>query len=141
MITKSILLILGLSSSLFPGTSGNTTTPAMLSPQALIGYEAPNYQVGQTLDLWVTAYSSTPEETDDTPFTTASGMKVRDGIVATNLLPFGTKVQIPEFFGDKVFTVEDRMHQRKTNNIDVWMPSKDQAKRFGITYTKILVLD
>ena len=40
---------------------------------------------------WVTAYSSTPEETDDTPFVTASGTSVRDGVIATNFLEFGTK--------------------------------------------------
>src|SRR3990167_1248447 len=38
----------------------------------------------------ITAYSSTPEETDSTPFITASGTHVRDGVVAANFLPLGT---------------------------------------------------
>jgi len=92
-------------------------------------------------EVWITAYSSTPEETDDTPFITASGTSVRDGVLATNLLPFGTEVLIPDTFGDKVFTVEDRMHQRKTNNVDVWMASRSEALQFGRKYATIVVLE
>ena len=98
-------------------------------------------QEQDVIEVWVTAYSSTPEETDDTPFITASGKWVQDGIVATNLLPLGTKVQIPEYFGDKVFVVEDRMHRRKKDFIDVWMPTKEGAEEFGIARTDIIVLD
>lgn len=90
--------------------------------------------------VWVTAYSSTPEQTDDTPFITASGRHVRDGTLASNFLPFGAKVKIPAAFGDKIFTVEDRMHSKKTNFVDVWMPSKEEALLFGVTYTEIYVL-
>lgn len=140
MITKYILLVFGLSSSLYPGAGVNTTTPSMLSTQAYSEVATPAAEVTKTLNLFVTAYSSTPEETDDTPFTTASGTTVRDGIVATNLLPFGTKVMIPEHFGDKIFVVEDRMHQRKTKNLDIWMSSKEKALKFGIANATILVL-
>ncbi len=91
--------------------------------------------------VWVTAYSSTPEETDDTPFITASGKTVHDGIVATNFLPMGTKVQIPEYFGNKVFVVEDRMHPRKINFVDVWMATKHDARHFGIARTDMVVLN
>lgn len=91
--------------------------------------------------VWVTAYSSTPEETDDTPFITASGKEVRDGIVAANFLPLGSKIQIPGAFGDKVFIVEDRMHPRKKNFVDIWMPSKELALKFGIKQAEIVLLD
>lgn len=91
--------------------------------------------------VWVTAYSSTPEETDDTPFITASMTTVRDGIVAANFLPFGTKIMIPELFGDKIFVVEDRMHRRNHSSVDIWMPSKEAAKEFGITKTKIVIVE
>lgn len=94
-----------------------------------------------TRAMTVTAYSSTPEETDDTPFITASGTHVRDGIVATNQFPFGTKVLIPQYFGEKVFVVEDRMHRRKKNNLDIWMSSKEKALRFGITTADVVILD
>lgn len=90
--------------------------------------------------VWITAYSSTPEQTDDTPFTTASGTTVRDGIIASNFLEFGTKVQIPEIFGDRTFVVEDRMHPRKVNFVDVWMPSREDALKFGIYQGRLVVL-
>jgi 3D (Asp-Asp-Asp) domain-containing protein len=90
--------------------------------------------------LWVTAYSSSLDETDEDPFITATGKEVRDGIVATNILPFGTKIKIPSLFGDKIFVVEDRMHYRKTNVIDVWMESKEKALNFGAHYTEVLIL-
>jgi len=91
--------------------------------------------------VWLTAYSSTPEETDDTPYLTASGTIVRHGVVATNQLPFGTKIQIPELFGEKIFVVEDRMHRRKKGFVDIWMPTKEEAKRFGIVRAYILILE
>ncbi len=93
-----------------------------------------------TTRVWLTAYSSSIDETDDTPFITASGQHVRDGIVATNFLPFGTKIQIPKVFGDKIFVVEDRMHPRKKGIVDIWMPSKQQALKFGSLKADIVVL-
>ncbi|MCD5396332.1 MAG: 3D domain-containing protein [Candidatus Pacebacteria bacterium] len=96
--------------------------------------------VKKTMFVIVTAYSSTPWETDDTPHITASGKRVRDGIVAANFLPFGTKIRIPEIFGDKVFVVEDRLSPRKKNHIDVWFSSYEEALKFGahLTYIEIL---
>lgn len=93
-----------------------------------------------TLKAYVTGYSSSPEETDDTPFITARGTLVRDGIVATNMLPFGTKIRIPRVFGNKVFVVEDRMHSRFSDRVDVWFAEKGDAKRFGIQHAEIEVL-
>lgn len=87
-----------------------------------------------------TAYSSTVDQCDSTPFITASGQSVRDGIIATNFLPFGTKVRIPEFYGDKVFEVQDRMNARYYMRIDIWMPSRGQALQFGLRQVKIEVL-
>ena len=46
-------------------------------------------------NVWVTAYSSDPKQTDNSPFITASNRRVRDGIIAANFLPFGTEVKIP----------------------------------------------
>lgn len=96
----------------------------------------------QTIKMVVTAYSSTPEETDDTPFITASGKTVEDGIVANNLLPFGTEVMIPEIYGDKIFVVEDRMHRKKGYyHLDIWFPDSQQAKDFGAKRVYIEILE
>jgi 3D (Asp-Asp-Asp) domain-containing protein len=94
----------------------------------------------KTMSIWVTAYSSVPEETDNSPFITATNKTVRDGFIAANFLPFGTQVKIPEFFGNKVFVVEDRMSRRKDNFMDVWMPTKSDALKFGIHQTNIVVV-
>lgn len=90
----------------------------------------------------ITAYSSTTWQTDDTPFITASGSNVKEGIVANNMLPFGTEIKIPELYGNKVFTVEDRMNSRKSQyQIDIWFPTLKQAKDFGVKETYINVLE
>ncbi len=93
-----------------------------------------------TKRVWLTAYSSSVDETDDTPFITASGKTVRSGIVATNFLPFGTKIKIPSVFGDRIFVVEDRMHPRKVGIVDIWMPSKKEALQFGAFKADIVIL-
>lgn len=87
-----------------------------------------------------TGYSSTPEQTDSTPFITASGIHVRDGVIAANFLPFGTIIKIPDLFGDKVFVVEDRMHSRYWLNVDIWFSEKDLAKEFGRRIVKIEIV-
>lgn len=112
------------------------TVPAVVN--GLWGSEKQELR-SEIYEVWVTAYSSSHDETDDTPFITASGGQVRDGVIAANFLPFGTKVMVPSLFGDKVFIVEDRMHSRKTNNIDIWMQSKKEALEFGITRAEMVV--
>ena len=101
----------------------------------------PPLRVVKTINTIITAYSSTPGQTDDSPFTTASNKNVRDGIVANNYLPFGTKIRIPELYGDKIFIVEDRMSWKKSNyHFDIWLPDYEQALIFGSerTYVEIL---
>lgn len=88
----------------------------------------------------ITAYTSRPEETDDTPFTTASGVRVKDGIIACNFLPFGARVAIPKRFGAQVFTVEDRMHPRNARAVDVWMRYLCAAREFGRDTVDIVVV-
>ena len=98
---------------------------------------APDRVAYKKVKISMTAYSSTPDQTDSTPFITANGSHVRDGIVAANFLPFGTKVRIPEVFGDKVFSVEDRMNARYYYKMDVWMPTYEEARDFGLKYVEV----
>ena len=98
-------------------------------------------QVAKTIKVVVTAYSSTPDQTDSTPFITASGEHVADGIAANNMLPFGTKFRIPSLYGDKVFSVQDRMASYKSKyHIDIWMPDRTSAINFGVKTTDIEIL-
>ena len=95
----------------------------------------------KTIRSILTAYSSTLDQTDDTPFITASGTRVREGVVASNFLAFGTKVQIPEIFGDKIFIVEDRMAKKHQDKIDIWFPERHLAKQFGVQEAEVIVLE
>lgn len=94
---------------------------------------------GKEYRVVATAYSSTVDQTDSSPFITASGTRVHDGTLAANFLKFGTKVKIPDIYGDRIFIVEDRM--RDNHKIDVWFPSREQALKFGVKRTKIVVSD
>jgi 3D (Asp-Asp-Asp) domain-containing protein len=85
----------------------------------------------------VTAYSSTPDQTDESPFITANGTWVHDGTLAANFLRCGTKVRLPDYSGDKIYTVEDRMNQRYYYRADIWMETREAAKQFGVKKLKM----
>jgi hypothetical protein len=87
----------------------------------------------------LTAYSSTPDQTDDDPFIAASGKRVYDGMVAANWLPFGTKIKIPSLYGEKIFTVDDRMNARYGyGRMDIWMDApRAQVNKFGVQRVEI----
>ncbi|HOC53663.1 MAG TPA: hypothetical protein PK476_03010 [Candidatus Pacearchaeota archaeon] len=115
----------------------NTIIPLASQPIA----KTQEKEVNKIIKVVITAYSSCPLETDDTPFLTANGSQVQEGIVANNLLPFGTKIRIPELYGNKVFVVQDRMSYKKGYyHVDIWFPSKEQAINFGAIQTYIEVL-
>lgn len=76
----------------------------------------------------VTAYSSSLDETSGDPWITASGERVREGIVAcSRKYPFGTRLVIE---GD-VYECLDRLAPRYDTRVDIWMPSKDAALTYG----------
>ena len=76
----------------------------------------------------VYAYSSTPDQTDDTPFETASGRKVRRGIAANNCLGFGSIVSI----GGTIYEIQDVMNIRyDCKTFDLWHPTREEASNFG----------
>ena len=100
-----------------------------------------NIETLEKFEVIVTAYSSSVWETQGDPFITASGKRVEDGIIANNFLPFGTEIKLPEIFGDKIFTVQDRMHFRKSDHhFDVWFPSHKQALNFGAQTSEIEIV-
>jgi len=91
----------------------------------------------KTIYVNVSAYTSTKNQTDGSPYVTAVGTPVRDGILAANFLPIGTVVRMPDKFGDKLFVVEDRMDERFSLQVDVWMSDQEEAKKFGIQFLKV----
>lgn len=90
--------------------------------------------------LFVTAYSSTPDQTDNTPFITAANTHVRDGVVAANFARFGTKMRLPTLYENKVFIVEDRMNSRYPYRVDIWMQSREEATQFGVKIVPIEII-
>jgi 3D (Asp-Asp-Asp) domain-containing protein len=92
------------------------------------------------IQIIVTAYSSTADQTDSTPFITALGTRTRDGVLACNSLPFGARVKFPRLFGDKIFVVEDRMAPKNSHKADIWMPTRQMALNFGVKRTEMEIL-
>lgn len=117
-----------------------STSSLQVKPE--IAAEKPIEQTPETRTkkVTLTAYSSTVDQTDDSPFIAASGKRVYDGMIAANFLPFGTKVKIPALFGDKIFTVNDRMHKRFSDRVDIWFPERQEALKFGIRTAEIVIL-
>ncbi|HUO75920.1 MAG TPA: hypothetical protein VMU12_03345 [Candidatus Paceibacterota bacterium] len=93
-----------------------------------------------TYTVQVSGYSSEVAQTDASPFITADGSYVTDGVVATNMFPFGTHLKIPSLYGDKIFTVHDRMNTRYQHNVDIWFASKADALKLGRRTVQIQVL-
>jgi 3D (Asp-Asp-Asp) domain-containing protein len=93
----------------------------------------------------ITSYNSEVSQTDGAPCITANGFNVCEhGIedtIAANWLKFGTRVRIPDLFGDRIFVVRDRMNKRYPDRADVWLIDKVEAKKFGVRIAKIEILE
>lgn len=77
----------------------------------------------------VTAYTSSVEETDDTPFISADGNHVYDGLIACpRRIPFGTPVIIE----GREYKCGDRMHPRFDHRFDIWVATKAEAYEWGV---------
>ena len=102
--------------------------------------------VQHTLQTTMSAYSSTEDQTDDTPRITATGQEVREGIIAVSpdlletQLPYGTKVKVINLRSDEqgcggfdtgVLEVQDTMGADKTNQVDLWLPTREAALEWG----------
>lgn len=88
----------------------------------------------------VSAYTSSTDETDEDPGTTASGTTPERGTIACpSKYDFGTRVIIR----GKTYICEDRMNSRyrKTEHFDIWVASKSEAYRWGRQTLKIEIMD
>ena len=130
-------------------TPANNSAGSRAKSDVVLGRGAP---VGRSAVLRSTAYNSLPNQTDSTPFITATGTRTRVGVVALSrdmlrLFPYGTKIRIEDLSGNhpyvngRVFIVEDTMHARKTNQIDVWMPNRSQAMQWGVRKVRVTVVN
>ncbi len=95
-----------------------------------------------------TAYSSDVGQTDSSPFITATGSRVRPGVIALSrdllrTFPYGSRVTLQDSAGiltGRVFIVEDTMNVRMANTVDIWMGSRAQAYQWGSRTVRITAL-
>lgn len=137
ILDESEALIVLDSPVIYNGISPTVHQTAILSSDNV---NTASIKIATTRYMVITAYSSTPDQTDASPFITASGAHVRDGIIAANIFPFGTLIKMPKLYGDKIFVVEDRLAPKNGHKIDVWFPSRESAMEFGVKITEIQVL-
>lgn len=117
-----------------------TAEASLLSQEEkqLVLPDSPDREPRKVVNAVVTVYSSTPDQTDDTPFLAANG-PVHDGMIAANWLPFGTQVRFPELYGDKIFTVGDRMNAKYGyGRVDIWQDApRAELLKFGVKRLKM----
>lgn len=138
----SMLGVVHVSATPFKGPANSNNTEIMyLLGEGTLAPPEENHpaRIKRIERLEITGYSSSPDETDDTPHITASGKCTKRGIIAANHLPFGARVKIPELFGDLEFVVEDRMHRRFSDRIDIWFSSKEEARQFGKKISEVII--
>lgn len=86
-----------------------------------------------------TGYSGN-DPSQGTTSTTATGERVREGIIAVDpsVIPFGTEIEIKDM---GVFSAEDCGGNIKGNRIDIYFDSKSDAKAFGRQGIWIRIMD
>ncbi len=112
--------------------------------------------------LKATGYNSLASQTDSTPFITATGARTKFGVIAVSRdllsedIPYGSLVRIKDLGNyyngrgagkfqsvldkQELFIVEDTMHKRKKQQIDVWFPRKTDALNWGVRQVEIEVV-
>ena len=93
----------------------------------------------KVVEATITKYNPVPAQCDSTPDITASGKKVREGIIACpEWLPFGTKVEIK----GKTYTCEDRMAERYRHQwrFDILTFDEREAKKWGAKKMRVKIL-
>jgi 3D (Asp-Asp-Asp) domain-containing protein len=111
--------------------------------------------------LRATAYNSMVSQTDAQPFVTATGQRTRWGILAVSRdllgadLPYGSLVRLRDLgsfhtgrgagayqslLQDTLFVVEDTMHPRKTNQVDLWFAEHASAVAWGVRRVEVEVV-
>lgn len=136
-LLSALILVAAIAGTSFPALAAEASP--IITPSATQLTPAEHRSPTATYTIPVTAYNSLPNQTDDTPYTTAMQTPTRHGVLAANFLPLGTRVKIPELYGDEIFVVEDRMNPRYDKKMDIWMDDLSDARQFGLRYVTIEV--
>ena len=96
----------------------------------------------QTVQVTITAYSSTVDQCDSTPYIAASNKPVRVGTLALSRdllkefgIEYGQRVLIP---GYGIFEVRDTMNARWQRRVDIWESDRQAARMFGKQQGKLI---
>ena len=122
-------------------------------PQTLGPKANPRYTV------IATGYNSLPSQTDSTPHITSTGKRTSFGIIAASrdllgsVLPYGSLVRLNDLGSlstgagaddyqdiletQNFFIVEDTMHARKRQQVDIWFAQYDAAVNWGIRRVEV----
>lgn len=94
---------------------------------------------GTKFRVTAVAYSPTVDQNDASPCITATGARVAPDVVATNFLPFGTRLRID----GREYVVRDRMNAKYNGQriIDIWHPTRREALTFGRQQLVIEILE
>lgn len=106
-----------------------------------------------------TGYNSMASQTDHTPHITATGERTRFGVIAVSRdllggsLPYGSLVRLTDLGnyytgrgygrfqslldGQGLFIVEDTMHQRKRDQVDIWFGDYASAVNWGVRKVRV----
>lgn len=105
---------------------------------------------GTPIKAELTAYCDDPRCSDQWGSKTAMQTRTRMGVIAApKNIPLGSKMYIPEltnYKADGMFDVEDRGGAIKIKNdgtyvIDVWVPTYEEAQKFGRKKTTIYLVN
>lgn len=135
---------------------------ARLIPAVAVSSSPVGPKANPSFTLRATAYNSHVGQTDATPHITATGAQTNFGIVAVSRdllgdeIPYGSLVRIKDLgsfnsgrgYGkfqsmlneQGLFIVEDTMHPRKEQQIDVWFASQSKALSWGVRQVKVEVI-
>jgi len=109
---------------------------ALTTPQ--VRAEAINITDLESVHAVVTAYTSSEDETDSTPFENAAGTVPGRGSVACPMrFAFGTRVLIR----GHEYICDDRMHPKFGDRFDVWMQTKAEAFEFGKQHVTVAIIN
>jgi 3D (Asp-Asp-Asp) domain-containing protein len=129
------------------------------TPMPVESYRTPGPTANPRYNVTATGYNSLPSQTDSTPHITSTGKRTSFGIIAVSrdllgsVLPYGSIVRLRDlgnlstgtgageykdlFETQNFFIVEDTMHARKSQQVDIWFARYDTAISWGIRRVEI----
>jgi 3D (Asp-Asp-Asp) domain-containing protein len=144
-----------------PVVEETVVAEASAEPSAEVAPEAEPVATLPTYTLKSTAYNSHVSQTDSSPHITATGATTAFGVIAASRdmlehIPYGSLVRLKDMGNyhssrgegkyqelldaQGYFIVEDTMHPRKLEQIDVWFADHSEALSWGVRQVQLEVV-